>query len=66
MKAGQVWTQSDLTFISTEALIFHLYGTKYQSVLLRKGPKQKRSSAFSLWRSSSESYVKAIVKTRQM
>ena len=66
MKAGQVWTQSDLTFIATEALIFHLYGRKYQSVLLRKGPKQIRSSAFSLCRPSSESYVKAIVKTRQM
>ena len=35
MKAGQVWTLSGLTFIATEALVFHLYGRKYQRDLLR-------------------------------
>ena len=35
MKAGQVWILSGLTFIATEALVFHLYGRKYQRDLLR-------------------------------
>ena len=65
MKAGQAWTLLGLTFIATEALVFHLYGRKYNTkkFYCAKNLSKVGADALPLSRRSFESYVKAKVKT---